>query len=138
TLPVVHCVVFRQVYICSLEYSTFVAYLLLTSLFVLVVAVRVACIGFLSPRLSWRDQVYSVLSRLSDWVAASLSGQIKQDDLLISLAVASFLFAWTYACYLVAFRLRLAWLASGLLGAALLANVMFKPLTGGGWLVLWC
>ncbi|HEX6510691.1 MAG TPA: transglutaminase domain-containing protein, partial [Chloroflexota bacterium] len=34
-------------------------------------------------------------------------------------------------------RMRQGWLASGLLSAALFANVMYKPETGGWWLVLW-
>ncbi|HLY64397.1 MAG TPA: transglutaminase domain-containing protein, partial [Chloroflexota bacterium] len=103
----------------------------------LLVATRLPGSGFLPSRLAWQQQVYTVLARLSDWVGTSRAGRVVQDDVLIALAIACFVYFWVYLCYLLALRLRMAWLGSGLLGAALFANVLFKAEAGGDWLVLW-
>jgi transglutaminase-like putative cysteine protease len=103
----------------------------------LVVSVRLPASGFLPARLSWDEQVAAMLGKLVDWVQKSLGGRITQEEMLISLAVASFAYVWVYVCYLLAVRFRQGWLGAGLLAAPLFANVLFKPNTGGVWLVLW-
>ncbi|MBV9120096.1 MAG: transglutaminase domain-containing protein [Chloroflexi bacterium] len=103
----------------------------------LAVAIRVASAGSSQAGAGWDTQTYATLAHLSAWITKSLAGQMVQDDQLIALAVASFAFLWTYLSYLVAMRLHLAWLGASLLGAALFANVLFKPAASGPWLILW-
>ncbi|MBV8083614.1 MAG: DUF4129 domain-containing protein [Chloroflexi bacterium] len=100
-------------------------------------AVRLPAAAFLPVNMGWRDQMVTLTARLVDWINHGLQGRIIQDDVLISFAIAVFLFLWIYVCYLPAVRVRLAWIGSGLLAAPLFANVLFKPSTGGRWLALW-
>ncbi|MHB8619791.1 MAG: DUF4129 domain-containing transglutaminase family protein [Chloroflexota bacterium] len=100
------------------------------------VAVRMVALGFLRPDLGWQAHVVLVAARLVDWIDKSLAGQIVQDDLLVALSVATFLFGWVYLAYWAAFRAHLGWLAAALLGAALLVNTQYKPSTAG-YLVPW-
>jgi transglutaminase-like putative cysteine protease len=103
----------------------------------LAVSVELPASGFLSASFAWDEQFFVVLGQLITWIQKSLGGRVTQEDILISLAIASFSYFWVYLNYLLAVRLRLAWLAAGLLAAPLFGNVMFKPTAGRGWLVLW-
>jgi transglutaminase-like putative cysteine protease len=103
----------------------------------LAVSVELPASGFLSGSFGWNEQFLLVLGELVTWVQRGLGGRVTQEDILISLALASFSWFWVYLNYLLAVRLRLGWLGAGLLGVPLFGNVMFKPATGGSWLVLW-
>jgi hypothetical protein len=103
----------------------------------LVVSVRLPASGFLARGLSPGDQLAGVVNKLVEWTQNTLSGRMAQDDMLVALLVASFAYLWVYLGGLLALRARQGWLTAGLLGAPLLANVMYKPATGGSWLVLW-
>ncbi|MBV8084783.1 MAG: transglutaminase domain-containing protein [Chloroflexi bacterium] len=103
----------------------------------LLVAARISGTGFLPRNLPWQQAIYKVLAELSDWITQSWNGQIMQDNLLIALSIAAFLFIWVYTAFLVAIRFRAAWLASSMLAVAILGNVLLKPDSGAGWLALW-
>lgn len=103
----------------------------------LLVAVRLPGSAFLSSRLDWQDQVYAILGRLSAWVENSLTGKVVQDDALIALAIACFLYFWVYLCCFIALRPRQSWLSAALLAVPLFTNVMLKHEPVSGWLVLW-
>jgi len=103
----------------------------------LLASVRLPAAGFLPSQLGWQEQFFSVLGKLIEWIQSSLAGRISQEEMLIALAVASFAYFWVYVCCLLVMRLRQGWLGAGLLAAPLFANVLFKPGTGGLWLVLW-
>ncbi|HEU0166950.1 MAG TPA: transglutaminaseTgpA domain-containing protein [Chloroflexota bacterium] len=103
----------------------------------LLVAARISGTGFLPRNVPWQQAMYKVLADLSDWITQSWNGQITQDNLLISVSIASFLFIWVYTAFLVAIRFRAAWWAASMLAAAIFANVLLRPEAGAGWLALW-
>jgi transglutaminase-like putative cysteine protease len=103
----------------------------------LLVAVRLPGSAFLPSGLGWQEQVYAILARLSGWVENSLAGKVVQDDTLIALAIACFVYFWLYTCSLLALRFKQTWLGAGLVGAPLFTNVMLKQNAGAGWLVPW-
>ncbi|MGH2518541.1 MAG: hypothetical protein ACRDF8_01940, partial [Chloroflexota bacterium] len=84
---------------------------------------------FLPAGLGFVSQTGTVLNRLVDWIDQSIMVRIYQDDFLVALGVAVYLFVWVYTAYWVGIRWRMGWIASAMLGLAILGNVEFDRST---------
>jgi len=92
---------------------------------------------FLPAGLGLVSQTGTVLNRLVDWIDQSIMVRIYQDNFLVALGVAVYLFVWVYAAYWVGIRWRMGWIASAMLGLAILGNVEFDRFTAEPYLALW-
>ncbi|MDE3075165.1 MAG: transglutaminase domain-containing protein [Chloroflexota bacterium] len=102
-----------------------------------VASVKTVGDGALASNLGLAAQLGAVLARLVDWTGKAVSGQVTEDNLLIALAVAAFLYCWTFLAYRVGVTHGAGWPASAMLGAAILANVQFKAGAASPYLLVW-
>ncbi len=101
------------------------------------VSVHMVAGSFLPAGIGWISRTGTVTARLVDWIDQSIMVRIYQDDLLVALAVAFFVYAWTYLTYWLALPSRQGWLASALLGISIFGNVEFKATTASPYLTIW-